>query len=124
MEPQTNPPRTEDELRLLIANRVEESLSLDYKRGDALNSPQGDLRKEVTKDVSAFANSAGGTLIYGVAEGSGADKHLPVSLAPVKRSLFGKERLEHLINNIQPRISGVEIIPIPLSTSADDVAYV
>ena len=108
----------------LITDKVEESLSLDYKRSEALTAPKNDLTKEVTKDVSAFANSAGGLIIYGMAEGSDATKHLPVSVSPIDRTIFSKERLEHLINNIQPRIAGVEITPIPLSSGVTHVAYV
>lgn len=109
----------------MINDKVEESLSLDYKRADALIGGKGDqLTKEVTKDVSAFANSAGGIIIYGIAEGSGDAKHLPVSLSPISRRHFSKERLEHLINNIQPKVAGIEIIPISLSSAVDDAAYV
>lgn len=117
-------PKNEEDLLKLVADKVEESLSLDYKRADALTSNRGDLTKEVTKDVSAFANAAGGIIIYGMAEGSGDTKHLPIALSPINRSFFSKERLEHLINNIQPRIAGIEIVPISLSSGNEDVAYV
>ena len=43
----------------MIADGVEESLSLDYKRADSLAKTDG-KKTEVTKDVSAFANSTGG----------------------------------------------------------------
>ena len=118
------PPRTEADLLQLIRDKVEESVVLDYKRGEALTKAKGDLTKEVTKDVSAFANSAGGVLIYGISEGSDATKHQPVALAPIDRNEFSKERLEHLINNIQPRIAGVEIVSVSLSSGANDAAYV
>ena len=117
-------PRNEADLVELIRNKVEESLSLDYKRAEALTHPQPDLTKEVTKDVSSFANSSGGLLIYGIAEGVGPDKHVPVALSPIDRTVLSKERLEHLIGNIQPRISNIEIVPIPLSSDSNDVAFV
>ena len=117
--------RTEADLVELIQNKVEESLSLDYKRAEALTRPKSELTKEVTKDVSSFANSSGGVLIYGIAEGeTAADKHLPVALSPIDRTTFSKERLEHLIGNVQPKISNIEIIPIPLSSGPHDVAFV
>jgi hypothetical protein len=49
----------------IVAADIQESLTLDYKDAAALgkNSPQ---RNELCKDVSAFANSAGGQIIYGV----------------------------------------------------------
>ena len=117
-------PKTESELLQLINDQVEESLVLDYKRGEALTQPKSDLTKEVTKDVSAFANSAGGTIIYGIAEGTGDTKHLPVHLSPIDRKCFSKERLEQIINNIQPKVHGIEITPISLSSDDRHVAYV
>lgn len=117
-------PRSEAELLQLIRDQVEESVNLDYKRADALTNRKADLTKEVTKDVSAFANSAGGVLVYGIAEGSGPSKHLPEALSPLDRTEFSKERLEHLINNVQPRILGIEIVPISLSSGPNHTAYV
>jgi hypothetical protein len=117
-------PGTEADLVELIRNKVEESLSLDYKRAESLTGAQSNLTKEVTKDVSSFANSNGGVLIYGIAEGIGPDKHVPVMLSPIDRNAFSKERLEHLIGNIQPRIWNIEIVPIPLSSGTNDVAFV
>jgi Schlafen, AlbA_2 len=57
----------EARLRSYIDNFIEESLVLDYKAANSLG--QSDRKKmEVTKDVSAMANSAGGTIIYGLKE--------------------------------------------------------
>jgi hypothetical protein len=44
------------ELQRHINDGVEESLTLDYKAGDALGTSDG-KKKEITKDVSAMANS-------------------------------------------------------------------
>ena len=117
-------PRTEEALLQLLRDKAEKSVALDYKRSEALTKAKGDLTREVTKDVSAFANSAGGIRIYGIAEGSDATKHLPESLSPIDRTEFSKERLEHLINNIQPRIAGIEIVPVSLTSDPSHVAYV
>src|SRR5262249_12981432 len=58
---------TKSDLDRLIAEDIQESLTLDYKDAAALgkSSPQ---RSELCKDVSAFANSAGGQIIYGIQE--------------------------------------------------------
>lgn len=118
-----NIPRTEADLQSLIMGQVEESISLDYKHGAAL-APDDKKRDEITKDVSAFANSAGGLIIYGIAEGPTATtKHLPAVFAPVDRAHFSKEWLEQVIQRIQPKIDGVEIIPIPLASAPNHVAY-
>jgi predicted HTH transcriptional regulator len=55
------------ELERHIKDGVEENLNLDYKAADALGTSDG-KKKEITKDVSAFANSAGGIIIYGIKE--------------------------------------------------------
>lgn len=115
---------TEEDLRALISDEVEESLRLEYKAAGAL-APTHGKKKEVTKDVSAMANSAGGRIIYGIAEHDEEERqHLPKCLDPVDRTEFSKERLEQVINNIRPRIEGLTIFPVPLTSGDTDVAYV
>lgn len=114
----------EQRLRQFIDDQIEESLTLDYKAAAALGSADK-KKKEVTKDVSAMANSAGGIIIYGIAEHDSKDRrHLPKYLDPIDRLDFSKERLEQIINNIRPRVEGVVIHPVPLSTGSTHVAYV
>jgi hypothetical protein len=118
-----NTPRTEADLQSLITGQVEESISLEYKHGAAL-ARDDKKRDEITKDVSAFANSAGGLIIYGIAEGPTATtKHLPAAFAPVDRTQFSRESLEQVIQRIQPKIDGIEIVPIPLTSSTNHIAY-
>src|SRR6266508_1634840 len=82
-----------------IDQEREESLTLDYKAAGSLAKTDG-KRAEITKDVSAMANSAGGIIMYGVSENQDpAKKHLPEKLDPVDRTQFSKEWLEHVINN-------------------------
>ena len=57
----------EADILLLITNGVKESLELDYKQCASLQKADG-KKKEISKDVSAFANSAGGTIVYGMIE--------------------------------------------------------
>jgi hypothetical protein len=115
---------TEADLLQLIDDGVEESLQLDYKAADAL-APTEAKRKEITKDVSAMANSAGGIVIYGIREFADKERrHLPERIDPLVRSQFSKERLEHIIRTIRPRIEGVHIEPVALSQRPDACAYV
>jgi hypothetical protein len=94
---------------------VEESLSLDYKAAAALDRSNAKTPFELTKDVSAFANSAGGVLIYGVREDP-ANRHLPGDLDPIIRSAVSKEWLESIILTVQPRIDDLEIHPVPIDS--------
>lgn len=116
---------TQTDLESLIREGVEEHLSLDYKAADALAATEG-KKNEIRKDVSAFANSAGGIIIYGIKEWDSSDKkHLPERLDPIDRHSFSKEWLEQVISNIRPRISDVRIVPVAIGASNDStVAYV
>ncbi len=110
-------PRTLADLQGLISNKVQESLFLDYKDSRALQSKN---LNELSKDVSAFANAAGGILIYGIKE----DKLYPVSLdSGVPATEITRETIEQkILSNGSPRLDGLDIFPIELSNSS--FAYV
>lgn len=111
---------TEADLLTFITDEVEESTTLDYKTADALRK---DKRNEITKDVSAMANTEGGILIYGLKEHP-QKRHVPEKLEPIDRQAFSKEWLDQIISNIRPHIEGLTIHPVPLSSGTFDVAYV
>lgn len=98
-----------DILRLIESAQGETDL-LEYKRGDALGR-QNDQRDGLMKEVLGFANSGGGTLIYGVATfAERARKHLPERLAPVTDATVTVEWIQQMINsNSAPRFSDVQI---------------
>ena len=109
----------------LITNGVEENMHLDYKSAASLSGSEG-AKKEITKDVSAFANSDGGIIIYGIKEYDERSKsHLPERIDPVDGKKFSKEWLEQVINNISPRIDGLIITPVQCNHKEDNkVIYV
>lgn len=96
-----------DDIEYLINNEVEENIHLDYKAAGAL-AKEDKKRSEITKDVSAFANSDGGIIVYGIAERD----HRPQEISPIDGRIYTKEWLENVINLIQPRIEGLKIYPI------------
>ena len=110
-------PSTLQDIDQLIATQTQESLHLDYKDSRAIDKSK---REEISKDVSAFANADGGTIIYGVTE----KKHLPVAHDNgVDHNRYSREWLEQVINsNINPRVDGIQIIPIHVSN--DNSIYV
>lgn len=111
-------------LQHYVDDGIEESLTLEYKAAEALQRTEG-KKKEITKDVSAMANSAGGIIVYGIREHKERNKqHLPEALSPIVCKEFSKEWLEQVINNIRPRMSDLVIHPVSLSSASDDVAYV
>lgn len=109
----------ETDLQKLIDDQLQESLQLDYKQSDAL-AKTSTCQTEIAKDVSAFANSSGGRIIYGITEAN----HLPVSIdAGADPSAITREWIENtIISRVQPRITGIVIKAIPLSAGGN--AYV
>src|SRR5258708_6776265 len=100
-----------EKIQALLTTQVEENIHLDYKAADALVLSEG-KKNEISKDVSAFGNSDGGVIIYGVREYTGEKEHLPEKLDPVNRQHVSKETLEQIINQrISPRIHGLIIHP-------------
>jgi hypothetical protein len=72
-----------------------------------------------------MANSYGGIIIYGVSECQDKlRKHLPEKSDPIDRTQLPKEWLEHVINNIRPKIEGLVIHPVPINTASNHVVYV
>lgn len=115
---------TKQRLEQLIIDSVEENISLDYKRADSLAKTDG-RKTEITKDVSSFANSTGGVLIYGIAEFDDEPRrHLPERLDPIQRSEISKEWLDQIVQSIQPRIENLVIHPVIISESDNTVCYV
>lgn len=115
----------ETELVQMILSQVEENLHLDYKGAGSLDSTDK-KKKEIAKDISAFANSDGGMVIYGIREfDDDLRRHLPERLDPIDRNNISKEWLEQVINsNIQPKIENLTIHPIALSSAINHVVYV
>lgn len=109
-----------------IADGIEENLHLDYKGAGSISKTDS-RKKEISKDVSAFANSDGGVVIYGVREFDDAQrKHLPEKIEPIDGIEFSKEWLEQVINSsISPRINGIKITPIQIGKKEDNqIVYV
>jgi Putative DNA-binding domain len=99
------------DLDRLISDEIQESLTLDYKASASLGR-NNDQRKELIKDVSAFANSAGGQIVYGIEELNRKPIRIDEGINP---SAFSRETIEQIIDsNVQPRIEGLTIRAIPL----------
>lgn len=114
----------ENDLLALVIAQTQENIELDFKESASLQNT--DKKKdEISKDVSAFANSAGGTLIYGMKEDTST--HVVTGLdAGSDPTVITKEWLEQVINSrIHQRIDGVRIHQVPLTTtSLGRVTYV
>lgn len=106
---------TEGDLVELVAGQVPEGLRIEYKRDLYGNTDAA--RREALKDVSAFANAFGGSLLIGIEEQKGAPVALPgiANVNPDDVVL----RLDQLVRSgIEPRIQGLRIRAVPLASGA------
>jgi hypothetical protein len=103
-------PWDEASVRGLVDNAEEERQGLEFKGADALGQTP-EKKKLITINVSAMANAAGGTIVFGIAEG---DDHRAKEIQPIDPRLYSKEWLEQVIHSIEPRIPDVTIQPVPI----------
>jgi hypothetical protein len=106
----------EDDLLSLISRGVQEQKILDYKRDLPGNSDND--KKEFLADVSSFANTVGGFLIYGIAETQG----VAVDIAGINGLDPDNEklRLDQIIREgIEPRLPELDIHSVKLKNGND-----
>lgn len=110
---------TEKDILDLIENEIEESIYLEFKAAEALGRSDN-KRKEISKDISAFANSDGGVIIYGLNE----KNHKAHSLSFIDGNEFTKEWLEQIISSsIQRKISDLKIVPVRFENNIEKTIY-
>lgn len=104
---------TYEDIHKIITNNLTEYKNLEFKSIAALHA---EAKDEISKDVSSFANSAGGVIIYGIKEiKEGLDIRLELDEGVHANSTFSKEWLENIIDSrISPKISGLDINPVKL----------
>ena len=85
---------TPTDIQSLIDNSVEESIHLDFKAAAALDKSEK-KKDEIAKDVSSFANSDGGIIVYGISE----KEHCADSLSLIDGNTYTKEWIEQVINS-------------------------
>ncbi len=94
----------------MLARRAPEDGHLDYKRRDSLLGNSNKRGDEVSKDVSAFMNSDGGALVYGVRDSKASDKvgGVPEPFDPridgYEQGEITREQIEDIVTgNTQPK---------------------
>jgi hypothetical protein len=101
-------PTTLAEIQAMVAAKESESLHLEFKASAALANNHKD---EISKDISAFANSDGGLIIYGIVENDHCADRIDEGVSGSK-----KEWIENKIqSNTAPRLQDVRITEILVS---------
>ncbi|OQB20611.1 MAG: Divergent AAA domain protein [Euryarchaeota archaeon ADurb.Bin190] len=92
----------EAHLNSLIILRIPEDSALEYKL--ELNIESDTMKRELCKDLSSFANSQGGLILFGVNE----EKGFPISINGIKYEDTIKTKLYQIISSgISPRIQEI-----------------
>ncbi len=96
-----------EDIKNLINNQIQENIYLDYKRD--LYGKNNGSKKELLKDISAFANSHGGDLIIGIEE----DKYkqafqiVGFTCQNIKEEI---NRIEQIINaGLEPKLNSYKL---------------
>lgn len=97
---------TEDDLQRAVESRMPESVDLAWKRSFYLGTDAG--KKELAKDVSAMANTAGGVVVIGIDDGRQDHAH---ALTPIEPTLgHGEEWIRAVLASwIQPVVPDVGV---------------
>lgn len=117
-------PFTIEQLESLLANREQEGLYLEFKRGLALRLAN-DARRELIKDCTGFANAAGGLLLYGIAEETvdGVDVAAGVDAVPAGGG--DSARISEILrSNTSPPLSRFEITELALPNGGGRVVAI
>ena len=98
-------PLSKNDIDGLIENAVREGRSIEYK--SALPKGKDEDKREFLADISSFANSSGGHILYGIIEKSGT----PIKAKGLENNIDDEIlRLESMIRtSIEPRIIGVHM---------------
>jgi len=103
-----------DNINTIVHNKIPESRIVEYKL--ELHSETDAGNKEFLKDISAFANTVGGYLIYGIHERKGT----PVEIKGVEVADFDKIKLRFeslLRTGVDPPIRGVDFVAVDFKDS-------
>ncbi|MDA1876393.1 ATP-binding protein [Bacillus cereus group sp. BY112LC] len=103
---------TFEDIQSLVDDGVMENRLLDYKR-DIPNNIRGDYKREFCKDIVAFANTEGGTLIYGIEEIEDSQPNI-VGVDISNIDIFLQQATSVIRTNIEPALYDFKFNPIPI----------
>ena len=115
-----------DDVKALIAERVAESVKIEFKRGLSEKGSGGPDRwmdggsrvgdkasNAILNEVVAFANAYGGALVLGIAE-DGAKPPVAANIVPLPRCADLAERFRHKFrDSVEPQLPTLNVVPVP-----------
>lgn len=104
---------TEALLRQLIANGETESRRLDFK--EMMPGNRDSDKKELLKDVSSFANTDGGVLVFGMSEANGVATEIRGIASNPEQEIL---RVDQIVLGLQPQVLGCTPQIVPTSDGA------
>lgn len=111
---------TKQHLQELIDNKIFENKELEYKDYSLVGGKMTDKHKDkFVKEIAAFANTNGGTIIVGMQED---ENRLPIKLSGAGFSIKEFDNWlssfrQLILSRIRPHLHGVECIPIEVDNS-------
>lgn len=119
-----------DDIQWLVHNEIREASNLEFKalpteegekpwmRSDGSITDEG--KKKILKEIVAFANASGGTLVFGIAE-KNACAH-KMTLIPNAEACV--ERFKNICRSlVEPAIPGLELCAIPTDGNAGVLVF-
>ncbi|MDD3524572.1 MAG: ATP-binding protein [Candidatus Cloacimonetes bacterium] len=110
---------TQAHIEQLVADQVREGPHLDFKR-DLPTAWNDAAKHEFLADTTAFANSGGGDLIFGIDEDGQAQASsvMPQVITNVDQEI--RRLQDFLLNLAEPRLPGVKIQAVQVSVAGTD----
>ncbi|HCG01117.1 MAG TPA: hypothetical protein DEV93_11310 [Chloroflexi bacterium] len=115
---------TRTDLDALVGQR--ESLHLDFKQSALFNGPPERIAENLSAEVSAFANTEGGTLVIGMIERKEGRARIADQLdGGISSASWPPERLEQLVtSNVHPYLPGIRLKYVPLDNASGHFACI
>ena len=110
---------TQAHIEQLVADQTREGPHLDFKR-DLPTAWNDAAKHEFLADTTAFANSGGGDLVFGVDEDgqAQASRVMPQVISNVDQEI--RRLQDFLLNLAEPRLPGVKVHAVQVSVAGTD----
>ncbi|RQS69907.1 AlbA family DNA-binding domain-containing protein [Burkholderia seminalis] len=93
-----------------LFGEIAESVSLEFKSGRMLDKLTSDVRSELVKDVTAFANAGGGTIVIGIGEDRSGNSNTASKFEVVSNTQVSVDQLGSIVkSNSDPVFGAFEI---------------